>query len=620
MMHLRNRYASWATVLAVVAVIGSALALIPIRAKAASTEPNIVVSLTWDDGRASQFGSLAIQEAHGIKATYYINSGNIDSSPYYLTKPQLDSIALSGNEIGGHTARHENLTTIPLDAATAAVCGDRETLVGWYGPDAGKSFAYPYGANNAEVKKIPGSCGYTSARGVTGVRTPNACLGCRLAESLPPADPWYLAGPTSITSTTTLDDLKFQVNQAATNGGGWVLYSLHSLGDSTDKYSITPAIYDQFLGWLQSRSDVSVRTVGDVMGTAWPTPSTTTTSLTPPPPAVAVPLVNADFEIDANRNGVSDCWLRGYAGTNSATWKRSTDAHSGTAAEEVTISAFTSGDRKVVQLLDNGTANGGCAPSVSDASTYSLSLWYRSTGKNNMVVFTRDAVGAWKYWKTGPAVAPSATWTSTTFAPGKLPVGTTALSYGLALASVGTLATDDYWMTQDQAVAPPATDQAIKNSSFEADSNNDGIADCWMRGGYGIASYSFQRVADAHSGTWGQKLSLTSLTTGDRKILQPLDSGQAAGGCALNVSGGQQLRLGTWYHADTTPQLFVYLRDASGTWRWWITTVPFAATAGWNQATFITPVLPAGTTALSFGLGLTNIGTLVVDDASASLL
>lgn len=620
MTHPRNRFASWIIVLAVIAVIGSALALVPIRAKAAGAEPNIVVSLTWDDGRASQLGSIALQDAYGMKATYYINSGDIDSSSYYLTKAQLDSIAQSGNEIGGHTVHHENLTTIPLDAATATVCSDRETLVGWYGPNAGKSFAYPYGANNADVKKIPGFCGYTSARGVTGVRTSTACLGCRLAETLPPADPWYIAGPTSITSATTLDDLKFQVNQAATNGGGWVLYTMHSLGDSTDKYSIDPAVYEQFLTWLQSRSDVSVRTVGDVMSTDWPTPTTTTTTATPPPPAVSVPLVNADLEADANRNGVSDCWLRGYSGTNSATWKRSADAHSGTAAEEVTISSFTTGDRKVVQLLDNGTTNGGCAPSVSDASTYSLSLWYRSTGKNNMVVFTRDTAGSWKYWKTGPTVAPSATWASTTFAPGKLPAGTTALSYGLALASVGTLATDDYSMTQDQLVAPPASDQAIRNSSFESDSNNDGIADCWMRGGYGTSTFSFQRVADAHSGTWGQKLSVTSLTSGDRKIVQPLDNGQVAGGCALNVTGGKQYRLGTWYHADTSTQLFVYLRDASGTWRWWITTVPFSASTGWNQATFITPALPAGTTALSFGLGLTTVGTLVVDDASATVL
>ena len=620
MTHLRNRFAGWALVVAVIAVIGSALALVPIRAKAAGTEPNIVVSLTWDDGRASQLGSIAIQEAHGMKATYYINSGSINESGYYLTKTQLDSIAQAGNEIGGHTVHHENLPAIPIDAATTAVCSDRETLVGWYGPDAGKSFAYPFGANNAEVRKIPGACGYTSARGVTGVRTPKACLGCRLAETLPPADPWLIAGPTSITSSTTLDDLKFQVNQAALNGGGWVLYTLHSLGEPSDIYNIDPVVYDQFLTWLQSRSDVVVRTVGDVMSTAWPTPTTTTTTVTPPPPAVAVPLVNADLETDANRNGVSDCWLRGSSGSNTATWNRSTSAHGGTAAEEVTISSFTSGDRKIVQLLDNGTANGGCAPSVSDASTYSLSLWYRSTGKNNMVVFTRDAAGVWKYWRTGPVVAPSSVWAFTTFAPGKLPTGTTALSYGLALASSGTLATDDYSMTRDPAVAPPASDPSVKNSSFESDSNSDGIADCWMRGGFGTSTYSFQRVADAHTGAWGQKLSLTSLTSGDRKIVQPLDNGQTAGGCALNVSGGQQYRLGTWYHADTTPQLFVYLRDAAGVWRWWITTVPFPASAGWNRATFITPVLPLGTTALSFGLGLTNVGTLVVDDASASLL
>lgn len=620
MMDVRGRLTAWLIVGALLAVTASALILVPIGAKAATTDPKIVVSLTWDDGRASQMASLPIQEAHGMKATYYINSGDIGASPYYMNKAQLDLVAQSGNEIGGHTVHHENLTTIPLDAATTAICTDRQTLVGWYGPNAGRSFAYPFGANNADVQKIPGSCGYTSARSVTGVRTPTACLGCRLAESLPPANPWQLAGPTSVTASATLNDLKFQVDQAAQNGGGWVIYTFHSIGDATNDYNVDPALYDEFLSWLQSRSDVEVRTVGDVMSTTWLTPTTTTTAPVPPSPPVPVALTNPGFEIDANANGVSDCWLRGSAGTNTASWNRSPNAHSGGFSEEVTISAFTSGDRKIVQLLDNGTANGGCAPSVSDSATYALSLWYRSTGTNNMVVFTRDSAGVWKYWKTGPTVAASDTWTATTYSPGKLPAGTTALSYGLALKSVGTMATDDFSMTKEPSTAPVPVDALVKNSSFETDSNNDGIADCWIRGGFGTSSASYQRVADARSGLWGQRMAMNSFLSGDRKVVQALDNGQSSGGCALSATGGQQFRLSTWYHSTTTPRLFVYVRNADGAWRWWITTLPFSASENWTQATFITPALPAGTTAISFGMGLTTAGSLVIDDASAALL
>lgn len=620
MMNVRSRFAAWLIVGALLAVTVSALVLVPIGAKAATTETKVVVSLTWDDGRASQMASLPIQEAHGMKATYFINSGEINTSGYYLSKPQLDVIAQSGNEIGGHTVHHENLTAISLDAATAAICADRQTLVSWYGPNAGRSFAYPFGANNADVQKIPGSCGYSSARAVTGVRTPTACLGCRLAESLPPANPWQLAGPTSITASATLDDLKFQVDQAVLNGGGWVIYAFHSIGDGTTDYNIDPVLYDAFLTWLGSRTDVEVRTVGDVMSTDWLVPTTTTTVPAPPAPPLPVALTNPGFEIDANANGISDCWLRGSAGTNTASWVRSPNAHSGAVAEEVTISSYTSGDRKMVQSLDKGTANGGCAPSVSDSATYSLSLWYRSTGINNMVVFTRDGAGVWKYWKTGPTVAASATWSTTTYSPGKLPAGTTALSYGLALRSAGTMAIDDFSMTQEPATGPVPVDALVKNSSFETDSNNDGIADCWIRGGFGTSSASYQRVADARSGQWGQRIAMTSFLSGDRKVVQALDNGQSSGGCALSATGGQQFRLSSWYHSTTTPRLFVFVRNADGAWRWWITTLPFASSDNWTQATFITPALPAGTTAISFGMGLTTVGSLVIDDAAAAPL
>ena len=45
--------------------------------------PPVVVSLSWDDGRASQTGTLALQQQHGFPATYYINSGDIGTSDYF---------------------------------------------------------------------------------------------------------------------------------------------------------------------------------------------------------------------------------------------------------------------------------------------------------------------------------------------------------------------------------------------------------------------------------------------------------------------------------------------------------------------------------------------------------
>jgi hypothetical protein len=164
-------------------------------------------------------------------------------------------------------------------------------------------------------------CGYTSGRSVTGVASASACLSCLAAETLPPADRYRLAVPTSVSSNTTLDDLKFQVEAASASGGGWVIYTMHDIGVNGSLWNIDPTLYSQFLDWLASRSDVQVRTVGDLMGQTWPTPTNTNTEPQAPPVLTPMALPNAGLE--ASTNGRTDCWLRGSSGTNTAIWSRS---------------------------------------------------------------------------------------------------------------------------------------------------------------------------------------------------------------------------------------------------------------------------------------------------------
>jgi peptidoglycan/xylan/chitin deacetylase (PgdA/CDA1 family) len=603
------------------------------RASAVSRGP-VVVSLTWDDGRASQAQSAAIQQSRGFPATYYVNSGFLGSSRYYLTKPQLDSIAAAGNEIGGHTSLHENLTKIPPADASATVCNDRQQLVSWYGPAAGASFAYPFGAANADVEQIVKDCGYSSARGVTGVISPYTCFTCRPSESIPPRNPYRLATPTSVSPSMTLADLQFQVENSALNGGGWVIFVMHDIGVPGDSLNIDPILYGQFLDWLKTRSEVSVRTVGDVMAngvpttttsstsTTTPTSTSTTSTTTPPPPPIPMSIPNSDLETDIDGKPVSDCWLRGYAKTNTATWNRTSGSHSGSWAEEVTITEFTSGDRKLVSALDGGTANGGCAPSVDSESSYRLGAWYRSTAETRFVVFLRDSAGAWRYWRTGPWINSSPDWSEAFYETGQLPAGTTAISFGLALSAVGTLATDDYSLsriTLPPAPPPAQADAIVKNSSLEADADRNGVPDCWLPSGYGINSFAYSRVSDAHTGSWGQKLVVSSFTSGDRRMVQTIDKPQSSGGCAPDAVPGTRYRLGAWFRSDATPRLIAFYLDSGGVWRWWVSATVGTPTGDWTEASIVTPPIPAGATALSFGVGLASTGTIVTDDYSVSI-
>ena len=150
----RSRRITIGTILAALVLLTGALSLPNLVHNAvAGPAPTVYVSLTWDDGRASQFSSVAIQQAHTMPATYYINSGLIGSSGYYMTKAQLDTVAAgSGNEIGGHSQLHENLTKVPLLEAQTNICNDRAQLTAWFGDAAGRSFAYPYGATNTQVE------------------------------------------------------------------------------------------------------------------------------------------------------------------------------------------------------------------------------------------------------------------------------------------------------------------------------------------------------------------------------------------------------------------------------------------------------------------------------------
>jgi len=132
--------------------------------------------------------------------TYYINSAMVGSSSYYMPWSQIHELANAGNEIGGHTLHHTNLTTVSASTATTEVCQDRTNLRNQgFSPVA--SFAYPEAEANATAEQVVQSCGYSSARVVGdiscggAVRTPRPShprtpTGCGPRRASPPAPPW----------------------------------------------------------------------------------------------------------------------------------------------------------------------------------------------------------------------------------------------------------------------------------------------------------------------------------------------------------------------------------------------------------------------------------------------
>ena len=242
-----------------------------IRSSATFAAPGpTVVSFTFDDGRAVQYSARGPLAAHGMRGTFYVNSGLVASSTggFYMTWAQLQDLASGGNEITGHSLTHAHLAQLQSANLRQEVCDDRTNLLN-HGFSPVLSFAYPYAEYNATVQAMVRECGYTSARTVGGV----ACSGCPFAEANPPLDPYATRTPDDITSRTSLATMQSYVTQAEQNGGGWVQLVFHDIGTSQ---GISLSQFTAFLDWLQPRAanGTIVKTVNDVMNGGSPGPDT----------------------------------------------------------------------------------------------------------------------------------------------------------------------------------------------------------------------------------------------------------------------------------------------------------------------------------------------------------
>ncbi|HET8786641.1 MAG TPA: Ig-like domain-containing protein, partial [Candidatus Limnocylindrales bacterium] len=644
-------------------------------AAAASTSQatsQTVVSLTFDDGLATQYAARSALAAHGMHGTFYVNSGRLGTDDsYYMTWSQVHGLADDGNEIGGHTSHHVNMPLTDPTETQRQVCADRNNLLaaGFQVTD----FAYPYGAFNAASESYVQGCGYNSARTTSQVAAPPS-------ESIPPPDPYAIRIAGSGNTATSLATLKGYVTQVEEAGGGWVPLVFHQICDACDPNSITMSDFVALLDWLTARSanGTVVQTVREVVGgqvqPAVPGPAA------PAPPNGTNALRNASLEQDGDGDHEPDCWTFDSYGSASYSWTRTTDAHSGSWGERVDVTNYVSGDSKLTPTPDLGY----CTPSVTPGRTYRLTAWYKSNRQVAFTAFTRNGVGAFSFWDTSPSFpASSSSWASASWVTPPIPSGTTGLTFGLTLPTNGFLTVDDLGFDDAAATGggdttPPtvsvsapsngavvagnvtlsanaADNVAVDHVDFLVDGSVAGVASvgspysfnwnsrvvmngshtvraravdtsgnstqsavttvtvanssanllqngslesasgstpsCWLLGGYGTNTFAWTRTSDAHSGSFGEKLDLTALTNGDRKLVVVQD----AGTCAPAGVPGKSYTVTVWYKSPALgPIVFGYYRNASGSWVYWSQSARFAASSSWAQASWTTPVLPAG--------------------------
>jgi hypothetical protein len=151
------------------------------------------------------------------------------------------------------------------------------------------------------------------------------------------------------------------------------------------------------------------------------------------------------------------CFQQGGANVAAhiAKWAITSDARTGSVAENVVVSNSTGGDRKLV--LTQRQSEASCLAAVTPGRTYSMWVWYKGnwtfhgtgSAKVSIVTYYKNASGSWVYWQGSPLFAPTYAWNAAHFTTAPLPSGATAVSFGLAISGNGSLTTDDYTLVQN---------------------------------------------------------------------------------------------------------------------------------------------------------------------------
>ena len=242
--------------------ISAAAAAIVLSAASATAAAETTVSLSFDDGSADQLTAKQVLADHGLHGSFFIVPGRIGDTNY-LSWGEVASIRADGNEIGGHTATHPDLTTLSPDQQRTEICAGRQELLARGFPQL--SFAYPFGHYDPTTEALVEQCGYASGRGSGG-------LADSAAESTPPVDRWAIRTRNSVGGGDTVGGLEGSVLAAEAVGGGWLNIVFHHVCDpNADPGCPTSHVrapdLDAFLDWLAPRRLIGteVKTVGEVI-------------------------------------------------------------------------------------------------------------------------------------------------------------------------------------------------------------------------------------------------------------------------------------------------------------------------------------------------------------------
>ncbi|ALV44556.1 hypothetical protein MB46_02515 [Arthrobacter alpinus] len=159
-----------------------------------------------------------------------------------------------------------------------------------------------------------------------------------------------------------------------------------------------------------------------------------------------------------------------------------------------------------------------------------------------------------------------------------------------------------------KAPAPPGVN-ALQNPDLETPGAWN-LPQCWQSSSYGKNTPWFSKLAPAPTGSTGANLQVTDYESGDAKVLPTLDLGE----CAPSVIVGHTYTLGASLTSTERTQIELYVRDKVGKWTYWTASPYYPAGVDPIRYSWVTPPVPEGAVALSFGFNLFSNGVIVTDD------
>lgn len=134
------------------------------------TLPKKPLIITLDDTWSGQYEyAFPLLQKYNFTATFFINSGWVESGSEFMTWDEIRSLHASGMEIGGHTVNHVELTgDLPAAIIQSEIITDKQKIEAEIGEPI-STFAYPFNTHNSTVMEYLKTIGYQSAR--TGAKT-----------------------------------------------------------------------------------------------------------------------------------------------------------------------------------------------------------------------------------------------------------------------------------------------------------------------------------------------------------------------------------------------------------------------------------------------------------------